>query len=137
SAHGIVELDALGTLTLNANGQATSHGANIAVAAGALDMQAGTQFTAATGLHIVTAGTLNAKALATATGDIFAQAGGDAAFTTAAVTATTGTDKVTLKSTGGALSLDSASAQGTIELDSLGTLTLNANGQATSRGGNI
>src|SRR5437764_10359966 len=37
-----------------------------------------------------------------------------------AVTATTGNDKITLKSTAGALSLDNAAAQGTVELDALG-----------------
>src|SRR5258708_36438277 len=91
------------TLFRSANGQATSRGANIAVAAGALDMKSGSQFTAATGIAIQTTGALSAKALTTATGDIFAPAGGDAAFTTAAVTATTGSDKITLKSTGGRL----------------------------------
>src|SRR6185369_3161633 len=105
----------------------TSRGSRIDVSAGSLAMQTGSTMTAATGLRIETVGALGAKGLSTATGDLFASAGGDAAFTTAAIGATTGADKITLKSTGGALSLDSAAAQGAIDLQAGGALTLNTN----------
>ena len=137
SAQGAIELDAANALTLNPSGQVTSRGSRIEVAAGSLDMQSGSQMTAATGIHIETTGALTAKALTTAAGDLFASAGGDATFTTAAITATTGTDKVTLKSTGGALSLDNASTQGAVALGAAGALTLNPNGEVTSRGSRI
>src|SRR5205823_617043 len=114
-----------------------SRGASIASTDGALAMQSGTQMTAANGIHVVTTGALTARTLTTATGDIFAAAGGDAGFTTANVTATTGSGKVTLKSTGGTLSLDGAAAQGTVELDALGTLTPTRRAPAPSRGANI
>jgi hypothetical protein len=137
AAQGTITLGAAGTATLNPNGQVTSRGRDVAITAGALDMQSGSQLSAATGIIIQTAGALTAKTLTTTTGDIVATAGGDASFTTANVTATTGSDAITLKSTGGALSLDSAAAQGRVTLEAAGTATLNPNGQVTSRGRNI
>src|SRR5205085_2929859 len=137
SGQGAIELDAATTATLNANGQVTSRGASIAVTAGALDIRRASRRDSASGTHVETVNALTAKALTTTTGDLFASAGGDATFTTPAVTATSVADKITLNSTGGALSLDSASAQGAIELDASTTATLNANGQVTSRGGRI
>src|SRR5262249_61580401 len=77
---------------------------------------------------------LIARALTTTTGNIFASAGGDASFTTANVTATTGSDAITLKSTGGALSLDSATAQGAITLEARENPPLNPNRPANSPG---
>src|SRR5207247_361752 len=121
----------------NANGQVVSRTASITSTDGALAMQAGTYFSAATGIHVEATGALTAKALVTATGDLYASAGGQATFTTAAITATAGNDKITLKSTGGNLFLDSAAAQGTVELDASGIATLNVNGQAISRGANV
>jgi hypothetical protein len=137
SGPGAIELDASSILTVSQNGLATSGGSTITIASGALAMQGGAQLVAASGIHIETIGALAARTLTTTAGDIFVSAGGDAAFTTVNVTAASGNGAITLKSTGGALSLDGAAAQGTVTLQAAGAATLTANGRVTSRGRNV
>jgi hypothetical protein len=135
-----IEFDSTALLTFTANALVTSTASSIAIntslgtpiaATAVVDMQAGSQFVAATGITILTGGNATVSSLRSATGDILVKSGADATVTTASVTDLV-LGKIALQ-TVGALNVTSAAAAGLIDVTAGGLFTLASGGQLTSR----
>jgi hypothetical protein len=135
-----IEFDSTALLTFTANALVTSTASSIAVntslgtpiaATAVVDMQAGSQFIAATGISVITGGNATVSSLRSTSGDILVKSGADATVTTVSVT-DLAIGRITFQ-TAGALNVTSASAAGLIDVTAGGLFTLASGGQLTSR----
>jgi hypothetical protein len=121
------------TLTAATNGTPTPTDTT----AGSLAMDTGAQLLAGGNLTVTTTGLLTAATLTSTAGNILVTAAGNGSIDTASVTATTGSETITLKSTGGDLQVGTVTGPGAIELDASGTLGVAGNRQVASLLGSI
>ena len=129
---GAITLNASGAATLAARGQVTSRGATISLTSASLLMNSGSAMSSAAGLTLDIAGDLTATSLTSASGDIHATSGENAIFDNVKISAASGSQTITLTSTGGTLKLASVEGPGAITLNASGAATLAAGGQVTS-----